>query len=195
MTSGKDDAPVSIYLDAIENGKRFKLLMKEEMAIAKLSMMSPVICHGAFKQKPKGGFGMQRLILILLILTAIGCAPPRKVVRTTPETKKTTTELSLDERAKIFYNKIAETQTTIDQATFLKYYRLRAAELGKSGLVKMSKPEVAQQATQLFRQIDQNHDKEITVAELKFALATRARERRRLRRMNPKEWHLLDDAF
>ena len=59
----------------------------------------------------------------------------------------------------------------------------------------MGKPEVAQQATKLFRQIDRNHDKKITEEELKFALATRAQERRRLRRISPKEWNVLDDAF
>jgi hypothetical protein len=101
----------------------------------------------------------------------------------------------MDERARTFFNLIAEGQTTIDQGTFLNYYRRQVAELARSGSVKMGKDEIAQSGTQIFRKLDRNHDAKITEEELKFALEARARERKTLQRINPREWNLLDDAF
>ncbi|HIE26385.1 TPA: hypothetical protein EYP66_03780 [Candidatus Poribacteria bacterium] len=61
----------------------------------------------------------------------------------------------------------------------------------------MGQEEIAQNGTQLFRncRYHRNHDSKINEAELKVALEARARERKKLRRINPREWNLLDDAF
>lgn len=101
----------------------------------------------------------------------------------------------MDEQARKLFKMIAEGRTTIDQGTFLNYYRRQIAELARSGSIKMGKAEIAQSGTQLFRKLDRNHDAKITEEELKFALQARKRERQKLRRINPREWNLLDDAF
>ncbi len=136
---------------------------------------------------------MRQILVTLFILALIGCAAQREPGYTTSEPDSQTSDL--DKRAKDFHSKIAGTRPVIDQAAFLQYYRSRAIELKRSGRVKMSKDKMAQQATQLFRKLDRNHDKKIAEAELRFALAHRARERKKIRHINPREWNLLDDAF
>ena len=141
---------------------------------------------------------MLRIMSMLFALVVIGCvavkSPPSTAVSETGSTASTPS-MSMDERARIFFNVIAEGQTTIDQGTFLNYYRRQATGLARSGRVKMGKDEIAQSGTQLFRKLDRNHDSKITEEEIKFALQARARERQKLRRANPREWNLLDDAF
>jgi len=146
-----------------------------------------------------GGDGVCRKAkgVILLVLLVIGCTagqkPPGMAV---PEVSSSAVSTpSMDEQVRKLFNMIAEGQTTIDQGTFLNYYRRQIAELARSGSVKMGKAEIAQSGTQLFRKLDRNHDAKITEAELKFALQARKRERQKLRRINPREWNLLDDAF
>jgi Ca2+-binding EF-hand superfamily protein len=139
---------------------------------------------------------------MLLALVVIGCAagqqrPPNT---TMPESGSTASTSLMDEQARKLFNMIAEGQTTIDQGTFLNYYRRQVAELAlrgtkQSGSVKMGREEIAQSGTQLFRTLDRNHDAKITEEELKFAIEIRARERQKLRNINPREWNLLDDAF
>ncbi|MFQ6041170.1 MAG: EF-hand domain-containing protein [Candidatus Poribacteria bacterium] len=140
---------------------------------------------------------MLQLLRILLALLVIGCAagqqgPPSSIK---PDTGSAASIPSMDERARTFFNTIAEGQTTIDQGTFLNYYRRQVAELARSGRVKMGKDKIAKSGTQLFRKLDRNHDSKITEEELKFALEARARERKKLQHINPREWNLLDDAF
>lgn len=140
---------------------------------------------------------MLRILRILLALLVIGCATgqQRPPSTTMPESGSTASTPSMDEQVRKLFNMIAEGQTTIDQGTFLNYYRRQVAELARSGSVKMGKEEIAQSGTQLFRILDRNHDAKIIEEELKFALEARARERQKLQRINPREWNLLDDAF
>ncbi|MBM3239067.1 hypothetical protein FJZ31_22470 [Candidatus Poribacteria bacterium] len=140
---------------------------------------------------------MLRLLRILLALVVIGCTTgqQRPPGTTMPESGSTVSTSSMDEQARKLFNMIAEGQTTIDQGTFLNYYRRQVAELAHSGSVKMGKEEIAQSGTLFFRILDRNHDAKITEEELKFALEVRARERKKLQHINPREWNLLDDAF
>jgi len=129
---------------------------------------------------------MLRIMSKLLVLLVIGCAAGQRPPSTTvPEPGSTTSTKLLDEQVRKLFNMIAEGQTTIDQGTFLNYYRRQVAELARSGSVKMGKEEIAQSGTQLFRILDRNHDAKITEEELKFALEARARERQKLQHINP----------
>ena len=139
---------------------------------------------------------MLRIISLLLALLVIGCAAGQRTPSMTARRPGSTASIpSMDERVRIFFNTIAGEQKAIDQGTFLSYYRRRAAELARSGRIKMGAPETAQRGTQLFRKLDRNHDAKITEEELKFALKIRARERQKPKRINPREWNLLDDAW
>jgi Ca2+-binding EF-hand superfamily protein len=138
---------------------------------------------------------MLRIMSMLLALVVIGCAAGQKPPSVTMPDTGSTVSTSMDEQARKLFNMVAEGQTTIDQGTFLNYYRRQVAELARSGSVKMGKEEIAQSGTQLFRILDRNHDAKITEEELKFAIEVRAQERKKLQHINPREWNLLDDAF
>jgi len=137
---------------------------------------------------------MRQILVMLFILALMGCAAPKEPRYTTSEPSSQSS--ALDERAKNFYRKIAGESSVIDRTAFFNYYRNRVTELKRDGQVKlrMSKDEMAQQATQQFRLLDLNRDKKITEEELRAALVRRAQERKKIR-INPREWNLLDDAF
>ena len=134
---------------------------------------------------------------LLLALLVIGCAAGQRTPSmTTRRPGSTASTPSMDERVRIFFSTISGGQKAIDQGTFLSYYRRQVVELSRSSTIKkMGKDETARHGTQLFRKLDRNHDAKITEEELKFALTMRARERQKPKRINPREWNLLDDAW